>query len=366
MFKTIEEQVRRKNAPAQLREAFRQHDFERLRGFCILIFCVSIAIWLIFDLLVSFLGEQGFSFISVLFVATMGMLTVILLFVRKAEHFSLLNLVFIAVIALGIRLVIDGIPTWLRPAWLVLGASTILYSASVLPVRRWSFFSTLVITWVILNPYSVPGNNLFDLRGLMIFCYASFLSGLTVYSYLKLRQVKLQNFYMSHLLLDQAYIDVLTEIPNRRSFMAKAEQHLQHIGATQGHYLAMIDIDNFKRVNDRFGHDSGDVVLKRIAATIKGSVAEFEYARLGGEEFVIYLWGIDQATAEARMAQLCRQVRDSVGEHPVTVSIGLTLVAPDDSISQALGKADEALYSAKHGGKDRYVLWRATQNQAKP
>ena len=249
------------------------------------------------------------------------------------------------------------LPQALRPAWMVLGASSVLYSVSVLPVRRWSFLATMLVTWVNLNPFQVPDMHLFELRGSMFVCYAVFLNGLTLYSYLKMRRAKLYNFYMAKLLLEQAYVDALTEIPNRRSFMAKAEKHLQQDAAAT-RYLAMIDIDNFKKVNDQFGHDIGDVVLKRIAADIKASMSEFEYARLGGEEFVIYVWGLNQADAERRIDALCRRVRDEVAEHPVTISIGLAQILAEDTLSNALVKADQALYEAKRSGKDRYVLWR--------
>ncbi|MEG1039582.1 MAG: GGDEF domain-containing protein [Pseudomonas sp.] len=357
MYKTIEQQLRRNIAPPALRREFRQHDFENLHSFCLLIFAVSIGIWFMFDLIVSYLGQQDFTWISMAFITAMVCLTIILAFTRKAGHFDILNLVFITVITLAMRLVIDGLPINSRPAWLVLGASSVLYSVSVLPVRRWSFFAVLIVTWVNLHPFRVPGMHLFDLRGLMFLCYGVFLNGLIIYTYLKMRRAKLYNFYMSKVLLDQAYIDVLTEIPNRRSFMAKAQTHLQE-DETQSRYLAMIDIDNFKKVNDRFGHDIGDVVLKRTAANIKASMTEFEYARLGGEEFVIYLWGMDQLAAEQRVDALCKRVREDTAEYPVTISIGLTRILDDDNLTNALVKADEALYQAKHGGKDRYVLWR--------
>jgi len=202
----------------------------------------------------------------------------------------------------------------------------------------------------------VPGLHVLDLRGTLFVCYSLFLNGLILYTYLKMRRAKLYNFYMSKVLLEQAYVDVLTEIPNRRSFMAKAQTHLQEDNG-QGRYLAMVDIDNFKKVNDRFGHDIGDLVLKRTAANIKASMTEFEYARLGGEEFVIYLWGLSQTDAEQRVAALCQRVREDAAEHPVTISIGLTRILQEDNLTHALVKADEALYQAKHGGKDRYVLW---------
>lgn len=357
MFRTIERQVRRSASTPGLRAEFRQHDFEQLKGFCRLIYFISIVIWVAFDLVVSFIGDQGFTWRSLPFIAALAIMTVILRFVRKVNHFNLLNLLFVTVVAVGLRLVIEGIPEWLQPYWMVLWASSILYTTSLLPLRCGWFLAGVGVSWAVLNPYVEPGYGLDDLGGAMIFTYSAAVTGLTLLGYLRLRQAKFQNFCMSRLLLDQAYVDVLTEIPNRRSFMAKAEQHLRRNDEGQVQYLAMVDIDNFKQVNDRFGHDSGDVVLKRIAATIKASVAEFEYARLGGEEFVIYLWGLGLEAAQERMGRLCREVRESGGEHPVTVSIGLTRVGAGISIGQALGQADEALYSAKRSGKDRYVMW---------
>ncbi|MHC6225442.1 GGDEF domain-containing protein [Pseudomonas sp. X10] len=355
MFKTIEEHVRKQVAPAALRAEFRQYEFETLRPFCLLIFCVSTGIWLIFDLIVSYLGGQGLTYLSAIFLAALVALTVILGFVHKSHHFDVLNLLFIAVITLGMRLVIEGLPIAMRPVWLVLGVSTVLYSASVLPVRRWSFFCAMTITWLVLNPFYHTRIDPLDLEGCLLLSYAVFLSGLIIYSYLTMRQAKLHNFYMSKVLLDQAYVDVLTEIPNRRAFMTKAERQLQL--ARPGLYLAMIDIDNFKRVNDQFGHDIGDLVLKRVAAHIKASMGEFEYARLGGEEFAIFFQGLDQQGAEQRVASLCRRVREDLDEHPVTVSIGLTRIDAGDTLSMALVRADKALYEAKRSGKDRFVLW---------
>ncbi|WP_043197444.1 GGDEF domain-containing protein [Pseudomonas putida] len=355
MFKTIEEHVRKQVAPAALRAEFRQHEFESMRPFCLLVICVSILIWLVFDLIVSFLAGQGFTWLSYLFISLLGCLAVVLNFTRRSHHFDVLNLLFIAIITLGMRLLIEGIPVTLRPVWLVLGVSAVLYAVSVLPVRRWSFFCAMVITWVMLNPFYHTRIEPDALEGAMLISYAVFLSGLVSYSYLQIRKTKLHNFYLSKVLLEQAYVDALTEIPNRRSFMAQAGR-LLHM-ATPGQYLAMIDIDNFKRVNDRFGHDVGDEVLKRVALHIKASMAGHEFARLGGEEFAIFLQGVDQQGAEQQVAALCKRVREDIGEHPVTISIGLARVDRGDSLTTALVRADQALYEAKHTGKDRFVLW---------
>jgi diguanylate cyclase (GGDEF)-like protein len=190
----------------------------------------------------------------------------------------------------------------------------------------------------------------------MTLCYTGFFCALTIYSFLALRKAKLYNFIMSKLLLEQAYIDTLTEIPNRRSFMTTAAKQLHAAPRKHQHYLAMVDIDNFKKVNDVHGHDIGDEVLKRTAADIKGVMSQFEYARLGGEEFAIYLAGVSREDAEALAGELCRVVRDQPTRYPVTISIGLARVQDGDTLNQALARADEALYESKHTGKDRYTF----------
>ncbi|MCE0916255.1 GGDEF domain-containing protein [Pseudomonas sp. NMI760_13] len=355
MYKTLEAHIRQQVAPAALRAEFRQHEFEAMRRFCLLIFCIGIAIWLIFDLIVSYLGGQGFTWLSGIFIALLCSLCVVLGFTRKSQHFDVLNLLFVAVITLAMRLVIEGIPIVLRPVWLVLGVSTVLYAVSVLPVRRWSFFCAMAITWLMLNPFYHTRIEALELEGAMLLSYAVFLSGLVIYSYLRIRQAKLHNFYLTKVLLEQAYIDALTEIPNRRSFMAKAEKQLRQADA--GQFLAMIDIDNFKQVNDRFGHDIGDEVLKRVAAHIKAAMNGYEIARLGGEEFAIFFQGLSEQGAEEQVGDLCRRVREDAVEHSVTISIGLARVNQGDSLTMALVRADQALYEAKHSGKDRFVLW---------
>lgn len=356
MFKTIEDEVLKKAAPAALQREFAQYHFERQQRFCLLIYIASIVIWLVFDLIVSFMGGQRFTYLSPVFLGGLSLIATLLALTRKALHFHRLNVLFVLLMTLSIRMVIDGLPATLQPAWLVLAASSILYSASVLPLSHGSFYGALLITWVVLNPFYGTDIELLDLKGTITACYSVFLSALTLYSFVKLREARLYAYIMAKLLLDQAYLDTLTEIPNRRAFMTTATKQLQARPRKRDHYLAMIDIDNFKKVNDTYGHDIGDLVLKRIAAAIKAVMADYEYARLGGEEFAVYLSGVHHDDVEHLAARLCRVVREDPSEYPVTISIGLTQVATDDSLSQALRKADDALYQAKHSGKDRYTF----------
>ena len=303
MLKTIESAISKQAAPPALQAEFAQHDFEKLRNFCRLTYITSIAIWLLFNLIVSTKGGQGFTGLSLLFLSVMVGLTVILGFIHNYRHFDVLNLIFVLFITLGLRLIIFGLPADTQPIWLALASSSILYSASVLPLSRWAFLSVAAINCVMLNPFLMTQASIMDLRGLLILCYFAFLCSLTIYSFFKLRRVKLHNYTMSKLLVAQAYLDALTEIPNRRSFMLQAGHELQALPREHDHYLAMIDIDNFKKVNDQFGHDIGDEVLKRTADIIKEVMADHEYARLGGEEFAVYLAGVRRSDAETLIKQ---------------------------------------------------------------
>jgi len=356
MYKTIEDEVRSKAAPAALKAEFIQHEFERQHTFCLLIYVASVAMWVVFDLILSFIGGRPYTWLSLLFYGMFSFLTIMLLFTRKAGQFDALNLLFVFAITLGTRLLVEDLPDSYRAAWLVIAAASTLYSASILPLSRWSFYGAQLITWVNLNPFYRSDVSVFELRGVMTLNYSVFLCALTLYSFFKLREAKLNNYIMAKLLLDQAYFDTLTEIPNRRSFMTRAEQQRHAEPREHDHYLAMIDIDNFKKVNDVYGHDIGDEVLKRVAADIKTVMIDFEYARLGGEEFAIYLAGVRREDVAHLAGELCRVVREHPTRHPVTISIGLTRVENGDTLNQALIKADEALYESKHSGKDRYTF----------
>lgn len=356
MFETIEAQALKETASNELREEFLQREFERLKPFSLLIYAVSIFMWLLFDLIVSFLGGQGFTWRSMAFLAGFALLTVVLGFTRRASHFDVLTLLLVLGLTVGVRMIVDGLAPASHSLWLVLAAASMLYSVSVLPLRRWAFFAVQVVIWVILNPFLATTTEITELRGVLTACYSVFLCALTVYTFLKFREAKLNNYLMSRLLLDQAYNDPLTQIPNRRSFMTHAGQRLLASPRERDHYLMMIDIDNFKKVNDTYGHDIGDEVLIRVAADIKAVMVAFDYARMGGEEFAIYLAGVRREDVESLATQLCQSVREQPTRHPVTISIGITRVAEGDSLNQALIKADAALYESKHTGKDRFTF----------
>jgi diguanylate cyclase (GGDEF)-like protein len=126
--------------------------------------------------------------------------------------------------------------------------------------------------------------------------------------------------------------------------------------------LALLDLDHFKAVNDRFGHLAGDHVLRELAAAVRPLVrTEQLFARIGGEELALLLPGVPLAKA----GQFAEKVRRLVEEHPfvfegsripVTLSIGLAELSEDDDAPDALvQRADQRLYEAKDGGRNRVV-----------
>ena len=166
-------------------------------------------------------------------------------------------------------------------------------------------------------------------------------------------------------LAQQASTDALTGLPNRRSFMQRLNDLYDVAVATRAStgVVMMVDIDHFKRVNDTYGHAVGDVVLEHIARIMLSAVRGNDMAaRLGGEEFAILL----PYTGLAPSLEIAERVRQSVEESTVdtgghsiriTVSLGLSAVSEHHSPDTALQQADEALYQAKAGGRNRVKIW---------
>jgi diguanylate cyclase (GGDEF)-like protein len=130
--------------------------------------------------------------------------------------------------------------------------------------------------------------------------------------------------------------------------------------------LMMVDIDRFKTINDTFGHAIGDEVLRHVACSIEGAVANEADrrnlpARIGGDEFAVVLIGLSVPAACGVAERICRAVQGGCqlsGAEPETtsVSIGITFRAPGQDVDEAMKEADDAAYRAKRAGRDRWVL----------
>jgi diguanylate cyclase (GGDEF)-like protein len=192
----------------------------------------------------------------------------------------------------------------------------------------------------------------------------------------------LLRIYRNHLsLLDYSEHDTLTGLLNRRTFddiftrrvsrqglAIYADREVEFIGHRrvplpgEAPWLLVVDIDYFKRINDRFGHLFGDEVLLLMARFMRSVFRPHDVLfRFGGEEFVVLLAPTDALGAEAA----AERFRASVENFPfpqvgrVTVSVGYTRVSPDDTPFGAFGRGDEALYYAKQHGRNRVVCHEA-------
>ncbi|MFN7386774.1 MAG: diguanylate cyclase domain-containing protein [Lysobacteraceae bacterium] len=159
-----------------------------------------------------------------------------------------------------------------------------------------------------------------------------------------------------------ALTDELTQLPNRRAFAEEVGRGLNRARRAGSPFaLAMLDIDHFKQVNDRFGHDAGDQVLRDVAAVMRRSLREGDLvARLGGEEFGIFLPDVGAEAAVQRLDRLLSSIRSAcmIGGEPVTASIGVVHAAEAESnapYDTLYRLADQALYRAKRGGRNRVV-----------
>lgn len=165
--------------------------------------------------------------------------------------------------------------------------------------------------------------------------------------------------------LELAVTDPLTSLNNRRFFDMQIRQHLaRHIKGGPAPSLLMLDIDHFKKVNDTYGHDGGDEVLREFSRRLTLNVRAIDMpCRLGGEEFVVLM----PETSAADAVHIAERVRAQVAAEPfmlsdgrqiqVTVSVGVsTSSGLGDSIESLIKRADEGVYEAKSSGRNRVVL----------
>jgi len=166
--------------------------------------------------------------------------------------------------------------------------------------------------------------------------------------------------------LKLAVIDPLTGIYNRRYAAQHLLRVMERARETQGVFaVMMMDLDKFKTINDRFGHDAGDAVLKEFSRRLQENIRGVDLvARFGGEEFFVAMPDIDHGAAAAAAERIRRAVEDAPfvvpGADPisVTVSIGVAIAGPFDSDAEAIIKrSDCALYHAKDSGRNRVTFF---------
>lgn len=162
-------------------------------------------------------------------------------------------------------------------------------------------------------------------------------------------------------ILQRAQIDSLTQVLNRATFTENVNKIIQTSEPDTKHALLMLDIDNFKLVNDVFGHTEGDQTLIDIAKLLHSLSRSYDLVgRLGGDEFVVFLQNIpDTSIAAKRAKDICDKVKKDLGNNVIiSASIGISVCPRDGMDFETLyKKADETLYKVKDDGKNNFTFY---------
>ena len=152
----------------------------------------------------------------------------------------------------------------------------------------------------------------------------------------------------------RADVDSLTELPNRRAFERELARSLAYVKRHgTGAALLYLDLDDFKRVNDRHGHSAGDAMLRAVASVLGRHVrASDVVARIGGDEFALLLWNCDEADAASKALALETSIGRTIATHAgvaltVGASVGTAALLPLDKPAETIGRADRAMYARK-------------------
>jgi diguanylate cyclase (GGDEF)-like protein len=200
---------------------------------------------------------------------------------------------------------------------------------------------------------------------LPVFCFSLFIGWDSTY---KSRSIflyhKLETFNRQALEV-MAHTDVLTGLNNRRYFERLASQAISEAQQNNEEtYLLIFDVDHFKTINDTYGHDVGDEVLKKISEVCKKVLRRSDlFARFGGEEFIVLLSNTDKSNVHRIAERLRLQIENSPlhvnGNTPIqfTISIGVTTLGEaQNDLNAAIKQADNALYKAKFSGRNKVIF----------
>lgn len=161
-------------------------------------------------------------------------------------------------------------------------------------------------------------------------------------------------------------IDELTGIYNRRRIVQALSEESNRCRRTPGPYsLGIMDVDHFKDVNDTYGHQAGDEILRELAKAVAADLRAIDsFGRYGGEEFLLVLPQTSLTGARIKSERVCEAIRSLrfaglPDDFRITVSIGVAEAFPDESTDDTLSRADRALYEAKENGRNRVVCCNA-------
>lgn len=262
-----------------------------------------------------------------------------------------------------------------RILFLLLAIGGIMFGALALNRRQmltiaWLFWlgylGLLLMLW-----WLAPARIYWPLEAVTLFAYASVLS---IVAYLGSfisdlrRQLGIRNRELKHAnleLVELATRDPLTSLPNRRTVMEQFEREVarqeRQTTGPKALGISVLDIDHFKRINDTFGHQAGDEILRKVSRAIQATIRKGDYAgRIGGEEFLL----IFPDTSPEHTVPAAERIRKAVealrfDELPegyrVTVSQGVAIHQLGETLQTTFKRADEALYQAKNSGRNQVL-----------
>ncbi|WP_081771693.1 GGDEF domain-containing protein [Paraburkholderia nodosa] len=217
-----------------------------------------------------------------------------------------------------------------------------------------NYLASALTVWLIISHGEVVAlMSSQDRNWILLFALAALALGLLLN--LLFTQERKKTFLVQRELARLAFRDTLTGIANRRSFMLEVNE-CQDRRSSEEFWLLLIDVDDFKQINDTAGHDAGDEVLAAVARAIEEGASPHFCGRLGGEEFGVIFSG-NQQSADYLAHEICGTVAAArISGHRVTVSIGVSSISELIGVPETFRLADRALYEAKRRGKNRSVL----------
>ncbi|WCP69726.1 GGDEF domain-containing protein [Vibrio tubiashii] len=346
----------------------------------VVMLCSSVSLAIIFTFSLVRIIEQDFFLASInLISSTILLLNVIYLIRHPMPKFG--DLILSGVLLFhGVILLIYGqnIPDrllWLYPI------SAIVIFANEFKVGAFlstSLYMLVVVTTIFTEAVPYTATNSQSIFLLSLFAL-NLLCNISAYQYSKVMSY-VQSLYKEGI-EDLAYLDQLTGLANRWSFenwaQGKLEEKKESKNVTA---MVFLDIDNFKFINDTYGHEVGDRVLQHFAKRLKNNVRnkdrntdkhDYSVARFAGDEFVLLLYDVkSKQDLEGILKRICGLFTDGYQSsqriNELTVSVGVSLF-PDDAntLAELTRCADKAMYAAKHSGKNQYRFYRVEKTPEK-
>ncbi|KAA8686839.1 GGDEF domain-containing protein [Pseudomonas caricapapayae] len=231
-------------------------------------------------------------------------------------------------------------------------AVMIILCSALLVVYTRDYLLVTLLVWCILSPAQrVEGDSVASVFMTLFFIASASMGSVLNHTYTRALRTVLS---LECQFREWSLTDDLTAILNRRALMQALDNHV--LNNTAGYFL-MLDIDDFKRINDQFGHDAGDQALRVMAACLKETRGSLAVGRMGGEEFGVILPMCSENDVRDYVLRLLDRIRTSLVVSPLTCSAGLADIFSASSSPEVLKTADINLYKAKRDGKDR-AFWR--------